>query len=964
MNPAFGTPTLAVLDNRSQPVRALSYNRTTAGAPLDERIEHTIHDALGRVVSRCDARLFSAHATPNFTYTTSLSGQALRSAGVDAGTQLALADVDGRPVWARDARGTASTWTYDALGRPLTATDTPAGAAPAVRDAWIYGEAESDPTAHNLRGQCVRHYDPAGRLAWSGFRLSGVPLAESRTLLTDPEAEPDWSGDESAWAAALEPVAYPTAWTHDATGAWRTQTDAKGNLQTRRFDVAGRLSASTLTLAGGSARPVLAALDYSAAGQILTETAGNGVVSTYGYEPETQRLVRLTVTRPVQTGRPAVLQDLQYTYDPVGNVTGVTDAAQAPTYWRNQRVAPARAYTYDALYQLISATGRETVNRGQQGTTLPPATIPLPSDDTVYTNYTRTYTYDRGGNLTQIAHQGTTAYTQAIVVSATSNHALAQNAQGSLTPADVDAGAWFDAAGNQQNLLPDRTQPLAWNSRNRLSSVTLVQRGNGTNDRETYQYGADGMRLRKRTTTQTSGTSRTAEAIVLPGLTLRLTRSDDGQTVKVVEALHELRLDAGRTSARVLHWETGLPKDLANDALRFSHGELIGSIGLELDGEAELISREEYYPYGGTAVWSARSQVEADTKYVRYSGKERDSTGLYDYGWRSYQPWLGRWLNPDPAGTVDGLNLFRMVRNNPITIGDLDGRSPSFSSLVDQGVRYTEHKNGRRRWLLGEGRLMLHTGAANPASHLVIDAHGRFKGDTKEKDIPITREKKIHFFSPHYTRLRLGIAASLDPEKVGAIVTSEGGAVVAQKYLDNINSALEIANGGRSGLRQVNINTLISGSSASGNIANYSLKGFYPTEDRYQNISDELEKSGGRHDYLTFTSETDDMLIGDVFKILEKHNLTYTSFYMSFCRECDFHSPTTVRNSGLELDYLAAHNKPIERNLPACDGTALNSDSAKKSSSQSSTAPILSLSPDEQLEAVIKRMSKPGHVMI
>ncbi|WP_157655356.1 RHS repeat-associated core domain-containing protein [Burkholderia ubonensis] len=676
MNPAFGTPTLAVLDNRSQPVRALSYNRTTAGAPLDERIEHTIHDALGRVVSRCDARLFSAHATPNFTYTTSLSGQALRSAGVDAGTQLALADVDGRPVWARDARGTASTWTYDALGRPLTATDTPAGAAPAVRDAWIYGEAESDPTAHNLRGQCVRHYDPAGRLAWSGFRLSGVPLAESRTLLTDPEAEPDWSGDESAWAAALEPVAYPTAWTHDATGAWRTQTDAKGNLQTRRFDVAGRLSASTLTLAGGSARPVLAALDYSAAGQILTETAGNGVVSTYGYEPETQRLVRLTVTRPVQTGRPAVLQDLQYTYDPVGNVTGVTDAAQAPTYWRNQRVAPARAYTYDALYQLISATGRETVNRGQQGTTLPPATIPLPSDDTVYTNYTRTYTYDRGGNLTQIAHQGTTAYTQAIVVSATSNHALAQNAQGSLTPADVDAGAWFDAAGNQQNLLPDRTQPLAWNSRNRLSSVTLVQRGNGTNDRETYQYGADGMRLRKRTTTQTSGTSRTAEAIVLPGLTLRLTRSDDGQTVKVVEALHELRLDAGRTSARVLHWETGLPKDLANDALRFSHGELIGSIGLELDGEAELISREEYYPYGGTAVWSARSQVEADTKYVRYSGKERDSTGLYDYGWRSYQPWLGRWLNPDPAGTVDGLNLFRMVRNNPARYSDTDGRSP------------------------------------------------------------------------------------------------------------------------------------------------------------------------------------------------------------------------------------------------------------------------------------------------
>ncbi|KWB65943.1 hypothetical protein WL40_18385 [Burkholderia ubonensis] len=184
------------------------------------------------------------------------------------------------------------------------------------------------------------------------------------------------------------------------------------------------------------------------------------------------------------------------------------------------------------------------------------------------------------------------------------------------------------------------------------------------------------MRVRKHATTQTSGTTRTTEAIYLPGLTLRLTRSDDGQTVTVVEALHELRLDAGRTGARALHWETGLPKELANDALRYSYGELIGSIGLELDEHAALISREEYYPYGGTAVWAARSQVEADTKFIRYSGQERDATGLYDYGWRSYQPWLGRWLNPDPAGTVDGLNLFRMVRNNPIKFSDAFGLSP------------------------------------------------------------------------------------------------------------------------------------------------------------------------------------------------------------------------------------------------------------------------------------------------
>ncbi|HFD6782143.1 TPA: RHS repeat-associated core domain-containing protein, partial [Pseudomonas aeruginosa] len=60
-------------------------------------------------------------------------------------------------------------------------------------------------------------------------------------------------------------------------------------------------------------------------------------------------------------------------------------------------------------------------------------------------------------------------------------------------------------------------------------------------------------------------------------------------------------------------------------------------------------------------------------KTIRYSGKERDATGLYYYGYRYYQPWVGRWLSADPAGTVDGLNLFRMVANNPITFFDNNG---------------------------------------------------------------------------------------------------------------------------------------------------------------------------------------------------------------------------------------------------------------------------------------------------
>ncbi|MDE9539781.1 RHS repeat-associated core domain-containing protein, partial [Xenorhabdus bovienii] len=148
----------------------------------------------------------------------------------------------------------------------------------------------------------------------------------------------------------------------------------------------------------------------------------------------------------------------------------------------------------------------------------------------------------------------------------------------------------------------------------------------------------------------------------------------------VKEALHTLIVgEAGRAQVRMLHWESGKPNDISNNQMRYSYDNLVGSSGLEVDGDGNLISLEEYYPYGGTAVWTARSQTEAGYKTVRYSGKERDATGLYYYGYRYYQPWAGRWLSADPAGTVDGLNLYRMVRNNPVSYHDDDGRLPSLS---------------------------------------------------------------------------------------------------------------------------------------------------------------------------------------------------------------------------------------------------------------------------------------------
>ena len=95
---------------------------------------------------------------------------------------------------------------------------------------------------------------------------------------------------------------------------------------------------------------------------------------------------------------------------------------------------------------------------------------------------------------------------------------------------------------------------------------------------------------------------------------------------------------------------------------------------MELDENGDVITYEEYFPYGGTSFIAGRNKKEIDLKEYRYSGKERDDlTGLYYYGYRYYAHWIGNWMSPDPAGPVDGLNLYQFVMNNPINTIDIDG---------------------------------------------------------------------------------------------------------------------------------------------------------------------------------------------------------------------------------------------------------------------------------------------------
>lgn len=691
-----GTPTLKVFDNRGATVRTLQYNRTQLEGPLNRLVSHVSRDEISRISRWRDPRRFNAwlgdaSAVANLAQTASLTGQVLLRQSTDSGWQAALFDVQGRLVWTRNGRGTVHRVDYDVLGRPVAHHTQPGDGRPAYVSArFVYGDADRallQPQAHNLRGVCVRQYDQAGKRAVDSVALSGAVLRSSQTFLRSAQAPADWRKDENHWAGALEAISYATLIQANALGATLGQTDAGGHHQRWAYDVSGQPCRQQLTLAGQSrAQTLYDQVAYTAAGRVLQETTTDAFTTTYTYQTQTQRLKAMSVVRHHDK---ALLQSLAYSYDPVGNLTALADATVATRYFRNQAANGDRTFAYDALSRLLTATGREQAQSPVQDNRLPALLTPIPRDDSQYANYTRTYTYDDSGNLATLVHAGASHYTQTMVTDQDSNRSLRAHANG-LTPQDVGGATWFDANGNLHNLQtqPAALQSLIWSPDDQLQTVVLLNRDKNLeqSDREIYQY-REGVRVRKQTRRLINTRSNlwaVEEVRYLQGLEWRTTyqetpsangwlKSPDSQSLQTIVG------QAGRSSVRILHWQLGKPSGLSNDLVRYGLDDPISSSRLEVDARGQTISREEYYPFGGTAVWAARSQLEADYKVVRYSGKERDATGLYYYGYRYYAPWLCRWISADPAGEVDGLNLYRMVRNNPMTLRDPDGLDPTES---------------------------------------------------------------------------------------------------------------------------------------------------------------------------------------------------------------------------------------------------------------------------------------------
>ncbi|KJZ37871.1 RHS repeat domain-containing protein [Pseudomonas fluorescens] len=653
----YKTPTVSVVDPRKLPILSIDYWREVEGEPTQARINRTLYNAAGHAIMQWDPRLWELReqdplAPANLVTAYSLSDVAVSTLSVDAGLQIKLLGLANEVLQSWDSRGTRRQIEYDDLLRPVAEFEHLATAPRRCAQRLEYARPGQ---GHNRSGQLIRQDGPGGTVLFESFGVTGLCIRHIQHFTEDAVA-PDWPqpiAERNEWLEAGDGAV--STWRFGPLGNVLASVDARQNSQAFGFTLDGRLRQSALKLAGlPTWQTLVSDIEYNADGQITREVAGNDVQTVLTYSPQDGRLIE----RRAHSDRAGLLQHLSYTYDRMGNVLSIEDKALPVRYFNNQRIEPVGRFVYDSLYQLIEAFGWEA-GAPNQG----PESIGR-TDPAAFSNYHQTCRYDESGNLLKLVHVGAQSPGRDLKAAQYSNRCLPW--RNGVPPTEVEIATAFDANGNLLELDPGRF--LKWDLRNQLQSVSPVERDSGRNDAELYFYDGGGQRVRKIRSLQSHARSLVAEVRYLPGLELR-TNSGTG------EVLHVVTTQAGLNTVRVLHWESDPPSG-SNDQYRYNLVDHLGSCTVELSGDAQIISREIFYPFGETAWFAGGDAIDVDYKTVRYSGKERDATGLYYYGFRYYIPWLQRWLSPDPAGEVDGHNLYRMVRNNPLTFFDEQGKEP------------------------------------------------------------------------------------------------------------------------------------------------------------------------------------------------------------------------------------------------------------------------------------------------